>query len=419
MPMPFPFSFSFSVPGIPNPFSSSAFYRPVKAPYSHSESVHSSNDKHDKYNKPEAKVGPIRRRAPSPCLSSSQPLSRKRGWVPSISEPSQAAAIPTSTSGYLDTPAKYRDMAQSHEDDEIEEMVGDIPAPKRRKTLAGSIVSTALSAALIGTAVGLTVYRLWRNRGRQPEALPPPPYEQGEWVPKPEGNTSPVPETKVTPATPRSKKPQYVAGRRTVPRHRKTPSRSHVHTHTLPRGVSPPRHALIPDAFTSGPDETEPHGEVDEQMDWMSDRLNRLIEEGKRALGKEIVVMSEAQEDEVDDGSGAWIEDELLPTSSSTGSMRRGRTRPRHAPLPSFSPLRGAHTPSPQSSPRKKRFDVSYSRQVTESPRRPGRGISVESDARSFVTTSHREDEEDLISAEAQEAMERARMLYRQRQQHS
>lgn len=36
----------------------------------------------------------------------------------------------------------------------------DLPPPKRRKTLAGSIVSTALSAALIGTAVGLTVYRL-------------------------------------------------------------------------------------------------------------------------------------------------------------------------------------------------------------------------------------------------------------------
>lgn len=61
----------------------------------------------------------------------------------------------------------------------------DVPAPKRRRTLAGSIVSTALSAALIGTAVGLTVYRLWRNRGKQPEALPPPPYEQGEWVPTP------------------------------------------------------------------------------------------------------------------------------------------------------------------------------------------------------------------------------------------
>lgn len=36
----------------------------------------------------------------------------------------------------------------------------DLPPPKRRKTIAGSLVSTALSAALIGTAVGLTVYRM-------------------------------------------------------------------------------------------------------------------------------------------------------------------------------------------------------------------------------------------------------------------
>ena len=36
----------------------------------------------------------------------------------------------------------------------------ELPPAKRRKGLTGSIVSTALSAALIGTAVGLTVYRL-------------------------------------------------------------------------------------------------------------------------------------------------------------------------------------------------------------------------------------------------------------------
>lgn len=36
----------------------------------------------------------------------------------------------------------------------------DLPPNKRRRTIAGSIASTALSAALIGTAVGLTVYRL-------------------------------------------------------------------------------------------------------------------------------------------------------------------------------------------------------------------------------------------------------------------
>jgi hypothetical protein len=36
----------------------------------------------------------------------------------------------------------------------------ELPANKRRRTLVGSIASTALSAALIGSAVGLTVYRL-------------------------------------------------------------------------------------------------------------------------------------------------------------------------------------------------------------------------------------------------------------------
>lgn len=37
----------------------------------------------------------------------------------------------------------------------------ELPPPaKRRRGLAGSIVSTAISAALIGTAIGLTVYRL-------------------------------------------------------------------------------------------------------------------------------------------------------------------------------------------------------------------------------------------------------------------
>jgi hypothetical protein len=37
----------------------------------------------------------------------------------------------------------------------------DLPPAKRRRSLAGTIVSGALNAALIGTAVGLTVYRLY------------------------------------------------------------------------------------------------------------------------------------------------------------------------------------------------------------------------------------------------------------------
>lgn len=195
-----------------------------------------------------APSAPVRRPHPA-TLPPSLPLSRKRGWVPSEPEVSQAATIPASSSGYLDTPAKYRDFTITPEmrtEDEVEEMVAgesdgkvvelaraverrqargragrramalglgprrriswiisfalsamvclqaaaaflvfyvlvtvsllvlmlcilslshfllpaDLPPAKRRRTLAGSIVSTAVSAALIGTAVGLTVYRL-------------------------------------------------------------------------------------------------------------------------------------------------------------------------------------------------------------------------------------------------------------------
>jgi len=59
------------------------------------------------------------------------------------------------------------------------------------------------------------------------------------------------------------------------------------------------------------------------QMDWMGDRLARLIEDGKKALGKEVVVMSEVQEDEVDDGNGGW-EEEVDVDVPLSGASRSG-----------------------------------------------------------------------------------------------
>jgi uncharacterized membrane protein len=37
----------------------------------------------------------------------------------------------------------------------------ELPPAKRRRTFASTIVSGALNAALIGTAVGITIYRLY------------------------------------------------------------------------------------------------------------------------------------------------------------------------------------------------------------------------------------------------------------------
>ncbi|OSD05336.1 hypothetical protein PYCCODRAFT_1362360 [Trametes coccinea BRFM310] len=274
----------------------------------------------------------------------------------------------------------------------------DLPPPKRRRTLAGSIVSTALSAALIGTAVGLTVYRLWRDRGKHPEPLPPPPYEQGGWVP-PEPEQAPAPETPklvvTAPTTPRSRKSRHVAGRRTIPRHRKALSRGGTLTshHTASSSSHASRAPIPPEfSFASGsqPDLSkagvEDEEDPDDKMSWIGDRLAQLIAEGQKALGREIVIMSEDKEDEVDDGSGAWVEeddDEPVPSSSRLSSH------------------------PPPYSPTSSRFSASPSK------RRFTRGVSVESDTRSMAS-NFAEDDAAWASAEMRESMERARILYRQ-----
>jgi hypothetical protein len=102
----FPFTFSLTVAGISNPFSTPAQSEPVPP------IIHVQQHQNGRLG-----LGPRRRPSPAAPLltpsssTSSLPLSRKRGWEPSLPEPSHAATFATSTSGYLDTPAKYRDMA--------------------------------------------------------------------------------------------------------------------------------------------------------------------------------------------------------------------------------------------------------------------------------------------------------------------
>ncbi|PCH44469.1 hypothetical protein WOLCODRAFT_139026 [Wolfiporia cocos MD-104 SS10] len=407
----FPFSFSFNVPGLTNPFALRR--KTILAPPQNRIAPFDAGARGDRKNL---------RRSPSPSLLS--PVSRKRGWAPSDSEPSQPAEIRTSTSGYLDSPAKHRDgsMAASSQED-FEDMAADLPPPKRRRTLAGSIVSTALSAALIGTAVGLTVYRLWRDRGKQ-EALPPPPYEQGEWVPpKPDPEaeliTEPVsvPTMHVTPPTPRTRKSRHVAGRRSYGRHRKSMSRSSLAAAAAP-SVSSSSVSRLPATteFNFGvpppaPAQEDGDGDadmvIDDQMSWMSDRLASLIAEGQRALGKEVVVMSESQEDEVDDGSENWVDQDQGQGSSAASTLQLRPHRPsslslshsRHASSSSI----GTHSVSP----RRTRFDAS------PPPRRRRREASEESEAFAntsiSVGTSFHEDVSAWQSDEMREAMQRAR----------
>ncbi|KAG1817126.1 uncharacterized protein BJ212DRAFT_1351020 [Suillus subaureus] len=419
--MPFPFTFSFRVPGLHNPFTAQSAVKP------------SRNDRKDALLDHAAAISrrnctqfpPPRRASPSPSLSPFVPLNRKRGWVPSIPEPSQAATSAASTRGYLDTPAKYRNMAhEAHEQEFVEEMFAELPPVKRRRTLAGSIVSTALSAALIGTAVGLTVYRLWRDRGKEQERIQPlpPPYHPGDWVPEQ------YKDIQVTPPTPKSRKPRSTPSvRRSGTRHRRVRTRGRPVTPS--RSVSPALMAHPPPEFdfvhvNQDEDEEEDEPEADE-MDWIGDRLSRLIQEGHRALNTEVVVMSEAKEDEVDDGSGDWEEEQPTagPSVSRRSSFRRTH-RPRDIQPPSYSAFTSSSSPSP--SPRKRKFvsdavHLSPDRQdfsrlsVPSTPRRITCESSMDIGGCTTVTSSFKEDVSAWQSPELRESMERARAQYLQR----
>lgn len=92
-------------------------------------------------------------------------------------------------------------------------------------------------------------------------------------------------------------------------------------------------------------------------MDWIGDKLSMLIEQGKKALNAQVVVMSDVKEDEVDDGSGMWEEDEeevkereRLHSRSRSGSVRYAK-RPKALNLGSASASTSTSFPSSTSAP--------------------------------------------------------------------
>ncbi|KAG6865580.1 hypothetical protein C0991_001339 [Blastosporella zonata] len=294
----------------------------------------------------------------------------------------------------------------------------ELPPPtKRRRGLAGSIVSTALSAALIGTAVGLTVYRLWRDRGKEAPRLdeaqqpPPPPYQQGAWTPSAPMQITPA--TPATPTTPRRRRDRHPVSTKRAVGYRRT--RTRIPAHTTTATASPNRFPAPQPEFNFVPEPTTEPMEVEDQMDWIGDKLSMLIEEGKRALSREIVVKSDAQEDEVDDGNGAWEEDvpqhSISASSSRAGSMRRSNKRPRSLAPSAHIFSTQAHHPTLSSSPTKSDFAFTPSTsapQMTSTPARQ-RGMSVGSGYEMSTNTSFREDEHAWESPEMRESMERAR----------
>ncbi|KAJ6494898.1 hypothetical protein C8R47DRAFT_1117738 [Mycena vitilis] len=412
----FPFTFKLAVPGL-NPFSS-----PTETPPQPPSTVGSISQSPDEFRSRPLRPTNISHRRPSPSPSPA-PHSRKRGWDPSLAEPSQSTTL-TSSSGYLDTPAKYRDMVahQSGDEFEMEDMavsVSDLPPPaKRRRGLAGSIVSTAVSAALIGTAVGLTVYRLWRDRGKdaEPEQLPPPPYQKGEWTPSQQPQAIEI--TPPTPSmTPRRRKVRHGASAASANKrhnHRARPRISGRAFSPTSNGMAPARPPFSPNAV----EDDEPAA-VEDKMDWLGDQLSMLIQEGQKALGREIVIKSDSREDEVDDGCGVWEEEEggydeefggpsSYRNSLSRSSSPRQRKRPRNLTL---APPSYASRP-PSASPRTSRFEFTSASLPSSAGARGGWRSEAPRDARGMSTESlhsGRDEEGTWESPELKESMARAR----------
>ncbi|KAI6008579.1 hypothetical protein EDC04DRAFT_2581980 [Pisolithus marmoratus] len=448
--MPFPFTFRLSVPGLNNPFLAASSSQPESG--SHQRPVDDRLLGHTASSTSGSALIPARRIPIPPhrhrtlatthlhSLSPPVPLARKRGWVPSSPEPSQATTNNTSTSGYLDTPAKYRNhMCEREPERETEEMIADLPPAKRRRTLAGSIVSTALSAALIGTAVGLTVYRLlldsWRDRGKDTNGTitdvtddqPPPPYHPGNWVATP----APPKQIEITPPTPQTKRnaksrhhAPTSARRAPVARQRKARVGVRASATPPPARIASPHNAMLSSpshshsGFDIAPSQqtegamAESDTEFDE-MDWIGGRLSQLIEEGQKALNREIVVMSDAKEDEVDDGEGNWEEepDLFTPSISKRSSMRSLRS--------AASPKKRRHDAKEACLPLSSSHHSSYWQPATPtSPRHVHtRGLSAEAE-RSLsctpIAASFKEDEGSWQSPELRESMARARAQYMQ-----
>lgn len=124
--------------------------------------------------------------------------------------------------------------------------------------------------------------------------------------------------------------------------------------------------------------------------------------------------MSEAQEDEVDDGSGNWIEEDECPSASSSKS-KFSPTVPSYSAATSSS-SRFSSPSIPIARHGKGRSEGCYfgsSLPSTPLPNR-SRGFSTASES-SPVSSSLKESETDWQSPHIRDSMERARASYRQK----
>lgn len=147
-------------------------------------------------------------------------------------------------------------------------------------------------------------------------------------------------------------------------------------------------------------------------MDWIGDKLSVLIAEGKRALGREIVVMSDSKDDEIDDGSSAW-EDSVPASCSASTRRRRSHTTSSAASVSALSASQRRHrAQQPDAGSMYQNFSASTSSlpRPPSTPRRKHQaGLSLDSSPVTRRLWTSSEEITSFESPELREAMERAR----------
>ncbi|QRV88925.1 hypothetical protein RhiJN_16943 [Ceratobasidium sp. AG-Ba] len=433
----FPFTFSISTPA--NPFAESA--DPGQIDY--------ASPTRTRARRPPP---PAQRASEASQTSEGAGLSRKRGrWSPDLKGPACTPATDlTSTSAYIDSPTKYVQVDRPDQDDR--EAHNELRPAKRRRIveITDSLISTAFSAAVIGTAVGLTAYRLWRDRGKEESSVPqatesfppPPPYSERpeqpvagpSYVPGGQASSTSTPVARRSSARPStgSRRTHMQSSRRkrpvsTVFQRNQSPAASFGHTrnqsatsyHTAITAPSSARSTPGPSSSSyqpntgvqSGDELDDDEMEMSGQMDWMSSRLQDLINQGKRALGSEIVV---GGADDADDGCDGWDDAEpgavASRAHSSTGSGTTSRTTTR-------TPVLGRSSSRASGASRRKVPRASSGSISGSSMRKQGEdddlGFEVlyQSPMRSAPSTKTSFDD-DGTSEELRVAMERVRKAY-------
>ncbi|KAG8932746.1 hypothetical protein FRC02_000647 [Tulasnella sp. 418] len=336
--MLFDFAFKFNIPLLRNPFAVEPLPPLPEAP----APVNTGTTPR----KPSLRPRPIQR--PGVVIDHARrevSHKRRRGWEPAEQSDSTAPPVMNRTfsQGIMDIqhPAPIEEIDDIGQDQDQRDV--DHPPAKRRRigALTDTILSGALNFALVGSAVGLTAYRLWRARGIAPEEQntqdQPPPYED-DWVKSsPDDSTVTSSSSAESRSSGTSDSHAQGARKRVKPVNRTTTTRRRPvnRPRANSRGISP----VKPAQLNLDNDEMMDGGDLDESMDWMSEQLRNLIAEGQKALGKEIVIGTDTGNDDdlVDDGAEGW-EDQDPVEPQQTRSMRSSYSSSHRAVSPSKRP---------------------------------------------------------------------------------